>query len=180
MAKQRGIGAWNWLPLGRLPGWAFVPITMALVSVDWLTGPYYQFPSVYIVVVVLAAWFNGLTTGLLLALVLPFSRVALMEAYWDRPWDPEAYLATAATRAIAWSLLAVITARLAEHERALSKEVDALITLLPVCADCHMIRGAGEQWEKLDTYVAQHAEQFSPGLCPNCLRARLPEHIAPE
>jgi hypothetical protein len=85
MAKQRGIGAWSWLPLGRLPGWAFVPVTIALVSVDLLTGPYYQFPSVYILFVVLAAWFNGLTAGLVLSLVLPFSRVALMESYWDRP-----------------------------------------------------------------------------------------------
>lgn len=170
----------SWLPMRRLPPWIFAVVAIALMGVDFLTGPYFQFPSVYILFVVLGAWFNGLGTGLMMALVLPFTRVALMEFYWDAPWDPPIFVATALTRAAAWSLLAWMTARLAHHERNLRAEVETLISLLPVCADCHQIRATDDTWQRLDVYAAQHTSHFSRGLCPTCLRARLPEHVAPE
>ncbi|MBY0497816.1 MAG: hypothetical protein K2Y23_26710 [Cyanobacteria bacterium] len=179
MAKNSG---WQWpsLPVDPLPNWLIVAIGAVLVVVDYATGPFFQFPSAYILVVVLAAWFNGYATGLTLAVLLPFTRVVLMEFYWHQPWDPIFYTATALTRAVVWSLLAFMAARLAEHERNLRKEVNVLITLLPVCAECHKIRGAGDAWESLEVYAKQHGSQLSPGLCPACLRLRLPEHVAPD
>lgn len=171
---------WSRVPLAPLPWWLLAVTAAAMVSIDYATGPYFQFPSAYILLVIVSAWFNGVVAGLILSLVLPLTRVILMEFYWHQPWDPIAYVATALTRMVIWSALAFMAARLADHERVMRTEVDALITLLPVCADCHMIRGTDDQWAKLDVYAAQHAEHFSPGLCPACLRARLPEHIVPD
>ena len=171
--------AWSWLPLGRLPSWTVLVITAVLVAVDILTGPYYQFPSVYIIFVVITAWFNGLVPGVVIAILLACTRVVLLEWYWLQPWDPQAYLATGATRMLSWIILAVMTARLAEHERALRTKVDTLVSLLPVCADCQRIRADDQTWQDLEAYASDNRERFAPALCPSCLRVRLPEHVPP-
>ena len=169
----------SWLLIKPIPWWLFILVSTALVAVDFATGPYFQFPSVYILFVTLAAWFNGAGAGVLMAVLLPFTRVVLMEFYWAEPWDPMAFIATALTRAVAWSLLAMMTARLAHHERQLRSQVNALISLLPVCTDCHRIRNADEGWESLDTYAGRRGDHFSVALCPVCARIRLPEHVPP-
>lgn len=173
------MNAWSWLPVRRLPLWMFAVVTAALVAVDFLTGPYYQFPSVYVIFIVAVAWFNGLVPGLVMAVILPFTRVALMEWYWNQPWDPQAYVATAFTRLVSWVLLAITTARLADHERSLRTKVNTLVSLLPICADCHKIRGTNDRWQDLTTYAQEHQAQFAAALCPSCMRARLPEHVPP-
>lgn len=162
-----------------MPAWVFVPLVVVLVAVDSKTGPYFQLPSSYILIVVFAAWFSGLPAGLGLAVVLPFSRLALMEWVWHQPWSPFDYFGTAAVRLAVWSLMAVITARLAEYERALRTERDVLVSLLPVCTFCHKIHAGQEQWEALEVYAEKHKGQFASGLCPDCARSQFPEHFPP-
>lgn len=159
--------------------WTLVPIVLALVAVDYATGPYFQFPSVYVVLIVAASWFIDVTAGLTLAVVMPLTRVLLMEMVWHQPWDPVAYLSTAAARMASWSLLAVMTARLAHHERNLRREVDVLVSLLPVCAYCHKIQASDERWQPLDAYASEHRDQFRHALCPDCARRQFPEHFPP-
>ena len=167
---------WTLAPLQTISPWWWVPAAMALVTVDYLTGPYCQFPSVYTLVVAGAAWFSGLRAGLALAVVLPLSRVVLMLTVWDEPWDAEIFLATAATRFVAFSVMAVLTARLAAHERALENEVQVLTSLLPVCTYCRKIRRADDRWTSLEAYATEATNDFAVGMCPDCATSHLPEY----
>lgn len=171
---------WGRIPIGRMPAWLLAVLVVGLVAVDSQTGPFFQLPSAYILLIVIVAWFNGTATGVGLALVLPLTRLVLLEFYWMQPWEPFDYFSTAITRMVVWTLMALMAGRLAHHEREVRKEVDVLISMLPVCADCHKIRAGDNDWQQLDVYAATHSAQFSPGLCPSCQRSRLPEHVAPE
>jgi len=170
---------WSLVPTTRVPAWVFVPVCVVLVIVDSFTGPYFQLPSAYILFVVVASWLSGLRAGLGMAIVLPFTRVALMEWVWHQPWNPSDYFSTALVRLTVWSLMAVITARLADYERDLRKQRDVLASLLPVCTFCHKIHAADDQWETLDVYAARTQGQFASGLCPDCARSQFPEHFPP-
>lgn len=47
--------------------------------------------------------------------------------------------------------------------------VEALQTLLPMCAYCKSIRNDQNYWEKVETYFTQHSNvSFTHGYCPNC------------
>lgn len=167
---------WSFAPLHSISPWWWLPVAAALVTVDYVTGPYFQFPSVYILVVVAAAWFSGLTTGLALAVIMPLSRVVLMLTLWSQPWDASAFFATAATRFVVFSVMAVLAARLADHERALAREVEVLTSLLPVCTYCRMIRRSDDRWTTLEAYAREATHEFATGLCPDCASSRLPEY----
>ena len=169
---------WTFVPLQTVsPGW-WVPLAAVLVAVDYLTGPFFQFPSVYILVVAGAAWFSGLTAGLVLAVVMPLSRVVLMLTVWDEPWDAAVFIATAVTRFVVFSVMAVLVARLAAHERAMVKEVRVLTSLLPVCTYCRKIRRADDGWTSLEAYAAEATNDFAVGMCPDCATSHLPEYAA--
>jgi cytochrome c553 len=180
MPKTTIDNGWTRIPITPLPVWLIAALVVALVAVDFTTGPFFQFPSAYILLIVAVSWCNGTAAGVTLALVLPSTRVLLMEFYWMQPWDRLDYFSTAGTRMLVWTMLAVMAGRLAHHERETRKKVDVLISMLPVCADCHKIHATDGGWQRLDAYAAAHKEQFSPGLCPTCQRSRLPEHVAPE
>lgn len=167
---------WSFAPLYSISPWWWLPVAAALVSVDYATGPYFQFPSVYILVVVAAAWFSGLTTGLALSVIMPISRVALMLTLWNQPWDAATFFATAATRLVVFSVMAVLVSRLADHERALAREVQVLKSLLPVCTYCRKVRRTDDRWTTLEAYAQEAAPEFATGLCPDCANSRLPEY----
>ncbi len=50
-------------------------------------------------------------------------------------------------------------------------EVKALNGLLPICAGCKSIRNDEGYWERVESYLANHAAtEFTHGLCPACDR----------
>ena len=151
-------------------------MAIALVGGDYLTGPYFQFPAIYVVPVTAAAWFSGAPVGLALAVVLPLIRLAFMLTLWGEPWDATTIIATAVTRVGVFAFMAVMAARLADHERSLAREVKVLASLLPVCTYCRQIRDADDNWTTLEAYAAQAKNSFSTGICPDCTRTRFPEY----
>ncbi len=170
---------WDFLPTRRVAPFWWLAVFVAFQLVDFSTGPYYQLPSTYVLPVLAAAWFSGLTPGVAMAVALPLGRVFLMYEVWDQPWDSATFLATAVTRMAVFALVAVAANRLANHERALVREMQQLTLLLPVCADCRKIRDHQGEWTSLDAYVASRTGEFQPGLCTDCSRVRLPEHVPP-
>lgn len=177
--RTQELKRWSFVPVGRVSPIVWVPVTAVLLAVDYFTGPYFQFPAVYILPVTLAAWFSGVGAGVTLAVGLPLSRLVFMLTLWGEPWDATTIAATAITRIGVFAVMAVMAARLADHERALMHEVEVLVSLLPVCAYCRKIRDDGDEWSTLDDFVTKRKSGVSAGLCPDCARARFPEYVAP-
>jgi hypothetical protein len=65
---------------------------------------------------------------------------------------------------------------IAELQKALAK-VEALSSLLPICAWCKKIRDDKGHWREIETFVATHSgAQFTHGICPSCTTNHFPEH----
>jgi DNA-binding response OmpR family regulator len=59
--------------------------------------------------------------------------------------------------------------RIADLDAAL-RHVRTLQGLLPICMHCKKIRNAEQVWERLESYIEEHADvEFSHGLCDECL-----------
>jgi hypothetical protein len=74
--------------------------------------------------------------------------------------------------------MALWIARLSEHERALTRYVQRLEGLLPICAFCKSIRNTDDQWEPLETFISTRSDaEFSHGFCPTCVKTHY-EHLS--
>lgn len=131
--KAAELRRWSFVPVGRVSPIWWLAVAIVMVAGDYLTGPYFQFPAIYVIPVTAAAWFSGAAAGLALAVVLPLSRLVFMLTLWGEPWDATTILATAVTRVGVFAFMAVMAARLADHERLLAREVKVLASLLLVC-----------------------------------------------
>lgn len=60
----------------------------------------------------------------------------------------------------------------AAHE----KELDELVSILPICSGCKRIRNDKHYWEHVETYFSTHTNtRFSHGFCPDCLHRLYPD-----
>ena len=60
-------------------------------------------------------------------------------------------------------------------------EVKTLSDLLPICAYCKNIRDDKGYWNKLESYITEHAgTRFSHGICPDCMKKNFPEFVGGE
>jgi len=64
-----------------------------------------------------------------------------------------------------------LAGRIQEMEEALS-EMDQLKRLLPICMYCKKIRGHGESWHQIESYIHEHTgAEFTHGICPGCMKS---------
>ena len=166
---------WWLLPLGRVhPVW-WMAVGVALIPIDYLVGPRFQYPVVYVIPVILAAWYSGKTPAVALAVAIPLAHLVLLLAVWTTPPDVVSLVAATIFRGAVILLLAVWFARLSEHERALHQHVHRLEGLLPICCFCKSIRTTSGEWEPLEVYITDRSEaQFSHGFCPSCGKEHYP------
>ena len=62
-----------------------------------------------------------------------------------------------------------------ELQEAFSK-VKTLSGLLPICANCKKIRDDSGYWNRIEAYIAEHADvQFTHGICPECVSKLYPD-----
>ena len=55
--------------------------------------------------------------------------------------------------------------------RLLTRQIETLSGLLPLCAWCKKVRNDRNYWESIETYIAQRSHAtFSHGICPDCRR----------
>ena len=170
-------------PLGKVRGILWVPVACALIAIDYLSGQEAPGPVFHAIPVTLAAWYSGQATGLWLALVLPISRMVFEIVLWGVPLSgadgADGILLLTMIRVSTNTLLALITFRLSEHERALERDLRVLQGLLPLCSFCKSIRNGSEQWESLEGFIeSRSGAAFSHGVCPDCSRQHYPELFA--
>jgi len=144
-------------------------ISVVLVVSDYVSGPFIQFPVVYLIPISLASWYNGRSWGLGLAVILPLIRLLFGVALWKIPWTWIDAGVNCVIRIVVFSLFAILIDRAAERTRELSKEVKMLNGLLSICSSCKKIRDESGEWQPIERYIAQRSDaSFSHGLCPEC------------
>jgi len=169
------VSPWWLLPLGRVHPLWWVTVGASLIAIDYLVGPHFPYPVVYVIPVILAAWYSGRQTAVALAVAIPVAHLVFLLAVWTRPADVASLVVATMLRGVVILLLAFWFARLSEHERALHQHVHRLEGLLPICCFCKSIRTQEGDWEPLEAYISDRSEaQFSHGFCPSCGKEHYP------
>ena len=88
--------------------------------------------------------------------------------YLTKPFDRAELRARVQVGAHVLKLQENLSARVLELEAALA-EVKQLQGLLPICSYCKNIRDEQNHWQRVESYITEHAEVvFSHGICPAC------------
>jgi hypothetical protein len=80
-----------------------------------------------------------------------------------------------------WLIVKTVV-RLERSQAELQKALDNIRTLrglVPICANCKMIRRDDGRWQQLEAYISDHSEAtLSHGICPDCATALYPDLVA--
>ena len=157
--------------------WLHMLAGAGVLGIDFATGKYVMFPILFVVPVMLAAWFSAKRTAYALAVVLPLGRLAIASLF-DKP-DPFVFLAlNALIRMAVLGLLAYLVARTARQTKELAQRVKQLEGILPICMFCKRIRDGQENWHPLEVYISQHSKaNFSHGICADCAKKHYGEYL---
>jgi K+-sensing histidine kinase KdpD len=161
---------------GRLPDdhrlllLLWVVLSILISFIDYVTGPFIQFPFLFILPVVFSTWYNGRAWGIGYAIVLPLVRL-YFNTIWSIPWTMVEGSINAVIRISVLLLLAYLVDKVAERTKTKEKEVKLLEGLLPICASCKKIRDENREWQVLEAYITRHSQaKFSHGVCPDCAK----------
>ncbi|WP_069961913.1 hypothetical protein [Lacunisphaera limnophila] len=137
-------------------------LALVLMAVDFVLGPYIQFPVFFVVPVMLAAWHYNVAWAVLIALAMAGVRF-LYHWYWNFPLEVMPATLNTVMRALVLILVAWATARTALLVRRLRKRVEELEAQLPVCKGCGVIRGEDGAWVEVGSLPAKASLH-----CPTC------------
>ena len=166
---------WWLLPPRRINPLWWIALGVATLVIDHLGGPTAQYPVVYAVPVVLAAWYSGKWPSLALAISVPLARLAFLVAPSNAPIDLALLLLTF-FRGVIIAFLGIWFTRLADLEHELERRVNMLEGMLSICAFCKKIRNERGQWEQIETFISRRSEaEFSHGVCPMCSNIHYPD-----
>jgi DNA-binding response OmpR family regulator len=88
--------------------------------------------------------------------------------YLRKPFDESELIARVEVGVRFIDLQRKLADRVDALEKALA-QVKRLEGLLPICSYCKRIRNEQDYWERVDNYIAQHANvRFSHNICPEC------------
>jgi hypothetical protein len=162
--EQLSTRHWATSPLG------WVAIAAIVVSLDFLSGPVFQFPILLVVPVTLAAWHGGLKWGLTLSLVLPLFRIVSYSL--NAPsWPVGVTVSNALIRMLTLAIMAFFASVAAE----MSREVLLHRRLLTVCRYCRRTVGPSGEWERPTTAISEvPTTELSFVVCPDCAHERYP------
>ena len=148
----------------------WVVLAACILFIDYLTGPFIQFPFLFILPVVFSAWYNGKWWGIGYAVVLSLIRL-YFNSIWNTPWGMFEGSINALIRMSVLSLLAYLVDRVAQQAAKAETEVKLLEGMLPICASCKKIRNENDEWQQLELYITTHSEaSFTHGVCPDCAK----------
>lgn len=143
-----------------------VALSLGILLLDLATGPLLQFPILFVLPVVSAAWFRGFRFALVLCVILPVGRLVITE--YEDTGTPIIYPAINCLIRIAVLLIiAYLVARTARQNRELNEQVDTLVT---ICAWSRTVEYQGK-WISFEEYLRLRFNiQVSHGISPDELQ----------
>ena len=95
--------------------------------------------------------------------------------YVTKPFNTSELLARVHTHLELKKAREIQQALILELKKALA-DVKLLSGLIPICANCKMIRDDKGYWNQIEAYIQSHSEaQFSHGICPDCAKKIYPD-----
>ena len=151
----------------------WIAVSLAILLLDYATGPNIQLAILFVFPVALATAGQGLPVGITVAVVLPILRLGFFLKWPLLTTWPLQSLDSAVDVVILIGIAFVID-RIVGQER----KIRALEGLLPICSFCKKIRDEAGVWRQLETYIgSRSAARFSHTFCPECGRRHYPELV---
>lgn len=149
-----------------LPAWQWILLAIAILLVDYVTGPFIQFPILFILPVTLATAARGARVGSLVGVVLPLIRLSFF-IHWGLPAGWVLEIIDVGVDVVILVAFAYLIDRIHRQHR----EIRILQGLLPMCSFCKRIREDDGHWRQLETYIAERSDaRFSHTFCEDCGR----------
>ena len=167
---------WWLLPLGRVNPWWWTLAAALFIALDYFLDAGTAFPTLYLIPVILAAWYSGRSAAIALAAAVSVFHLLVLILGWQGESLTLPILMTIVRGAVI-SVIALWFARLSEHERQLHRYVVKLEGLLPICSFCKSIKNEAGDWESLEAFISERSDaDFTHGLCPSCLKKHYSVH----
>jgi len=158
---------------GAVRDWHWALISAVILLVDYLTGPYIQFPILFVVPVALATALHGLVGGMCVAALMPGLRL-LFFLVWQVPVGWALETADTLVDVVILCAFALLVDRILRQER----ELRVLEGMLPICSFCKRIRQEDGSWRQLESYISERSwAYFSHTFCPQCGRRHYPDLV---
>ncbi len=150
------------------PVMCWIGMSMAVLAFDYASFPIVRFPIVYILPVGFAAWYSGRQWGLLLAIVLPLVRL-YFTTLWAAPWTFSDSIINAVIRITVLVGFVILVDRVARRTKELSREVEVLEDLLPICGFCKKILVAEGECHHFGDYIGKNSKvRLNQRYCLEC------------
>ncbi len=135
---------------------------LLILTIDIWTGPFLQFPVLFLVPVSLCAWHCNRSWAVSLAILLPVARLAFA-GYVDVIDQPVFLIANASIRIVVLSFIAYFVSRAARQQRELQSRVTELAH---ICAWSRTVEYEGE-WISFEQYLERRFHQKTThGISP--------------
>lgn len=152
----------------RAEHWVLASIVILLI--DFLTGPFIQFPILFVVPVAIATMAQGLIGGLIAAVLLPLARLSFF-LRWDLPASWVMEWVDTLIDVIILSAFAATIHQIVQQQR----QIKVLEGMLPICGFCKRIRDHEGEWRSLETFISERSRaQFSHTFCEQCGKVHYP------
>ena len=152
--------------------WFHVFLAASVLFIDYHTGPFLQFPIMFVIPVALAATYATLRFAIILAILQSLLRLILSSQWEVTPnfqWDLKLQLANSVIRITVLCVIAYFINRSVAQSLELRKRVQLLSGVLPICFHCKQVRDEKSAWNEIDLYLTRHSElKFEQCLCPRC------------
>lgn len=152
----------QWLLHLRTYSATYVLMGAVILLVDLVTGQYLMFPILFVIPVVLSAWYCSSGLSYSLAVLLPLGRLVIAAA-WENPSPLEYIVANALIR----GLVLVLIAFLVRRTFALTQQLEGRIeTLVKMCAWTRTVEYQGE-WLSFEEYLRRRFNiETTHGMSP--------------
>ena len=151
----------------------WLTLSAAIMIVDYATGPYIQFPILFVFPVALAVAGQGRPVGIAVATFLPLFRLTFY-LDWPLPASWTLQIVDSSIDVVILIATAILVDRIVRQDR----EIRVLRGLLPICSFCKRIRDEEGAWRQLEIYIGARSDaRFSHTFCPDCGRRKYPDLV---
>ncbi len=154
--------------------WIWIALSLIFLVIDYLAGPLFQFPFLYIIPVFFASSLSGKYHGILLGLLLSLAHL-IFSFHSELPWPFYHSVINLLIRVLVFTLIALLVDKITCQ----MNSIKILTGLLPICASCKKIRNTNQEWVVLEKYLLANSEAtFTHGICPECMKELYPHFKA--